>query len=88
MAVTFTNLNFKMSVSYENAAAVFKALLDLQAAGAGQVLNIEAQAHVTGSNLEEVKAALQTLEDAGALSNYRHNELLQQIRSFEALYLK
>lgn len=88
MTVTFTQLKLNIQPEYCNAEEVITVLRELEATGAGNVLNIDAQIHVTGSNIEIIKAKLQALEKLGVLSNYKHNDLLNRIESFERLYLK
>lgn len=88
MTITATQLKFEMQVHYNDIIAVFQVLQELKKAGAGNVLNIEGQIHVTGHNIDLVKAAVHAMENQRILSNYKANELIEQIESFRKLYLK
>lgn len=88
MTVTFTNLKFPIQMQYNNLAEVFRILRDLEALGAGNVINADVQIHITGENADHISLLLGELEAQQVLSNPKHNELANQIESFKRLYLK
>lgn len=88
MTVTFTQLRFPIEIQYDNMAEVFRILQDLKATGTGNVINAEVQLHITGSNADVVIGLLAELERQNVFSNYKRNELVNQIEAFKRLYLK
>lgn len=87
MTVTFTQLEFKLQSEFANIEAI-NVLKELEASGTGNVLNIDVSLHITGANVDLVSEKISTLYDLGVLSNYKMNELLNQIDSFKRIYLK
>ena len=86
--MTFTQLKFPLEIHYDNMEEVFRILREIAASGSGNVINAEVQLHVTGENVDMLPAFLDQLEDQHVLSNYKRNEMLNNIESFKRLYLK
>lgn len=88
MTVTFTNLRVPLTVSYDRVPELLTLLRDLEQAGAGNLLQAEIQIHVVGENADQIKAYLQGLFDLGAIDDYKHRDLINQVEALKQHYLK
>lgn len=88
MTVTFTNLRVPLTVSYDRVPELFTLLQNLEQTGAGNLLQTEIQIHVVGENADQTKAYLQGLFDLGAIDDYKHRDLINQVEALKQHYLK
>lgn len=88
MTVTFTQLYVPLNVNYDRVPDLFALIKDIQQAGSGNLLHAEIQIHVVGANANQTLIHLQQLYDMGAISDYKHKELIKQVEALKRSYLK